>query len=323
MTPADDRHLSTANFLWHVHANLPLIHPVAGTPPVALFIDPDGSRIGLRGPDASHTPVIPLENVTIRRVALDGNRFVEVAVTDPVIFADAYPLLCAVADRIQLDGNTTPQALSETLRRWGHLLRIESPISREEEIGLLGELVVLGALIGRFGPDHAVAAWRGSIDEEHDFGLELFDVEIKSTSSEKRLHWISSLTQLVPTGPRELWLVSMQFTAGGDGGTDLGAVIESIRNLCSPTARAAFDEGLRHSAWRDRYAGQSGRWRLRTRPATYLVAGEFPRLTPETLMLNSSQIRAVRYQIDLTDVNAATPPSVLIDCLSPANLELP
>ena len=39
--------------------------------------------------------------------------------------------------------------------------------------------------------------------EEHDFGLNRFDIEVKTTLSEDRRHRVSSLTQLEPSARQE------------------------------------------------------------------------------------------------------------------------
>ena len=56
-------------------------------------------------------------------------------------------------------------------------------------------------------------SWRGPIGEEHDFGMSAPDVEVKTTLGERREHWISTATQLVPTGDRPLYLLSIQLTS--------------------------------------------------------------------------------------------------------------
>ena len=138
-----------------------------------LFIDPHTSASGCadrQPPD--EVPPTGLEHLTAHTVHHDGQRMIEIAVTDPRLFVDAYPLLCAVADRVQLDQQTLTAALAETLRRLGHLLQTENVLSQEKEIGLVGELLFLAGIAHVVGPDAALTAWRGRQAEEHDFGLD-------------------------------------------------------------------------------------------------------------------------------------------------------
>ncbi|MFV2112932.1 PD-(D/E)XK motif protein [Micromonospora sp. LOL_025] len=258
----------------------------------------------------------------------DGQRMIEVAVTDPRLFVDAYPLLCAVADRVQLDQQTLTAALVETLRRLGHLLKTEDVLSQEKETGLIGELLLFAGLVHAAGPDNALASWRGGQAEEHDFGLPDHDVEVKTTVSERRAHWISSLTQMVETGGRELWLVSLQITAAGSAGRTLPNLITSVRGKLSSTAhRATFDDLLRGSGWRDRYSATcQRRWRLRTPAEAFQVTETFPRLTPSLLAdagVDGTHVTDVRYRLDLTGRSGDPTPQILTDALTRGQRELP
>ncbi|WP_428962271.1 PD-(D/E)XK motif protein [Micromonospora fluostatini] len=328
MTTPVDRHLSADSFADYLESQVPIDHPIPGSPRLVLFVDPPNNRIGLRGPATSHE-VAPagLEHLAVRAVHQHGKRMMEVVVTDPRLFVDAYPLLCSVADRVQLDQQTMTAALAETVRRLGHLLSTENVLSQEREIGLVGELVLFVGLVHAAGPDAAIASWRGGQAEEHDFGLLDHDVEVKTTTSERRSHWISSLTQLVETGDRNLWLVSLQITAAGTTGRTLPDLITITRDcLSSATHRTAFDDLLRSSGWRDRYeATCRRRWRLRTPPEAFRVSEAFPRLTPRLLTdagVDTRHVTDVRYQLDLTGRSGDHMPQILIDALKRGQREL-
>ena len=75
----------------------------------------------------------------------DG-RFLEIVIDDPSLFIGAYPVLRAVADRVQLDGMDVMNALSSTIRLLDQLLRRDVGLPVEREVGLLGELLVLRKL---------------------------------------------------------------------------------------------------------------------------------------------------------------------------------
>ncbi|MGW4498606.1 PD-(D/E)XK motif protein [Micromonospora sp. NPDC004336] len=324
-----DRHLSSDSFAAYLRSPVPIDHPVPGSPRIVLFVDPHTHRVGLRGPRAPReAPPAGLENLSVRAVHHDGQGMIEIAVTDPRLFVDAYPLLCAVADRVQLDQQTLTAALTETLRRLGHLLQTEDVLSQETETGLVGELLVFAGLAHTLGPDTALASWRGGHAEEHDFGLPDHDVEVKTTVSERRAHWISSLTQLVETGGRPLWLVSLQITAAGSGGRALPDLIAGVRALLPSTAqRTGFDDRLRSSGWRDRYVATcQHRWRLRTPPQAFRVTESFPRLTPKVLVdagVDGTHVTDVRYRLDLTGRTGNGTPQVITDVLTSGQMELP
>jgi hypothetical protein len=328
MTSLSARHLTAESFNQYLRAAIPIEHPIPGTPRLLLFIDPDRLRIGLRGPVYGEVPsATGLEHVTVHVVHHEGRRQTEIAVTDSRLFIDGYRLLCAVADRVQLQGQSMLVALTETIKLLGHLLRREETLTREVEIGLLGELSVLGGVASVHAPRTALAAWRGGKVEEHDFGLERHDVEVKTTSSERREHWITSMFQLVPTTDRPLWLVSVQVTRAGSGGRTLGDLVNQVRTLYPEVReRDAFDARLQNAGWHDRYAETCvERWRMRTSPALFAVDSGFPRLTAELLAaggVDTAHITNVRYQIDLTDLAETAQPAALAGVLPAAEGQL-
>src|SRR5205814_8892333 len=97
-----ERHLSADSFAAYLHGDEPTEHPLPGTPRLHLFIDPDRVRIGLRGPAGPReVPVATgLEHVTVRAVHHQQRRMIEIEISDARLFTDAYPVLCAVADRV-------------------------------------------------------------------------------------------------------------------------------------------------------------------------------------------------------------------------------
>jgi hypothetical protein len=312
------RHLSSADFKSYLDTGVPINHPIPGTPGIILFTDPLYGRIGIRCP-ASPTDAVPatsLENLTIRRVKIGDRRAIEVTVTSPPLFLDAYPLLCTIADRIQLDDFAPGKAIAETIRKLGHLLRREDSPSRELEVGLLGEVALVATLILMQDPTSAVSAWRGSDREEHDFDIAQSDLEVKTTTSEQRAHWISSVTQLVPTGTRPLWLLSMQVTRAGESGTSLSDLVKKVRAVVGNGAMAdQFEQRLNASGWREAFAETAiAKWRLRTQPALFRVADTFPCLVPDVLRgagVDLDMVTHVRYRIDLTNRQPDRPDQTL------------
>lgn len=309
----DERHLSAESFERCLRSRVPLEHPIKGEPPVTLFIDPDRAEIGIRVPAADdYRPGdIGRENVRVLATHRPDGRFLEVIIDDPSLFTGAYPVLRAVVDRIQLDGVELMSALSSTIRLLDQLLRRDVSLSIEREIGLLGELLVLQRLCSRLEIPDAIAAWRSSESEEHDFSIFGLDLEVKTTSAERRMHWIASLTQLVPTGQRPLWLLSHQVTRAGAGnGQSLREVIAEVRDIVGDDqTREIFERRLAAAGWSEAHE-RSVRdpWLLRAPPQAYLIGGDFPRLTPSLLAeaeISLVRIPDVRYRIDLTGFDPA------------------
>nr|WP_237551584.1 PD-(D/E)XK motif protein [Streptomyces sp. SID8367] len=230
-------------------------------------------------------------------------------------------MLCSIADRIQLRGLSPEQALADTVCSLANLIQSSRSLEIEREVGLFGELIVLLGLARTIGSKEALAAWLGPQREEHDFALRGLNIEVKTTRSERRIHWIESLTQLRPTGPRPLWLASCQITSAGPGaGNRLPDLVRLVRaGARDDEDRAALEERLQHAGWRDRFERTcQGPWMLRTKPAVFAVAGDFPRLTPDEICGVSTRdhIVQVRYQIDLTGRSPSAPlPEFLADSL--------
>ncbi len=226
------------------------------------------------------------------------------------MFAEGYAILCLVADRIQLAGRSVSVAVTETIHMLGKLLRGHGSISPEREVGLFGELVTLRSLINYPDAEGAVGGWLGPSAEEHDFSLREIDLEVKTTLSEGRAHWISSLTQLVPSMGKPLWLVSHQLTAAGpDQGRTLAELISEVRAALNGAVLADFNRRLTVAGWRESSVHEKWRrFRSRSAPVLYLVDEGFPCLTPANLAgagPGTSAITEVRYRLDLSTV----PPS--------------
>lgn len=316
-TSIGERHLSMAGLDKYISRHVPILHPIAGEPAISLFIDPGTPELGVRIHNVSdeELPNISLRHIDARRTWTAGQWCFDIAIVEPSLFRDGYPLLCALADRIQIDRLRPAAALRVSVRQLGLLLRPNDLLSKTIEVGLFGELLTLGGLIRHMGPKAAISAWRGGAGEEHDFGLPDLDVEVKTTATERRVHWIESLTQLLPTGSRPLWLVSHQLTpAGLDEGCRLPSVIERIRDsLDSEYANDAFELGLSGAGWTDDFESTcTTAWTKRTPSYAYPVANDFPRLTPGSITgpgANLAHLPEVKYQIDLTGISAASAPT--------------
>ena len=110
-----------------------------------------------------------LAHVAIDTLVEGGVRYVEISTTDARLVIDGYAMLMAVADRVQLDGIDPLEALKQTLATWQSILATRVRMSLQAEVGLFGEVLLLGALLetGAAG----ASAWRGGLSEEHDFGF--------------------------------------------------------------------------------------------------------------------------------------------------------
>jgi len=223
---------------------------------------------------------------------------------------EVYPVLCTILDRIQLGAESFTDSVEAVLAGLGDILAGRGGLPHEKQVGLFGELVVLMSLAEHSSPADAVVAWRGPDREEHDFGLPDADVEVKTTMSEQRGHWIGSLTQLRPTPGRDLHLLSLQITAAGNGpGATLTELVHTARAMPG-VPLADLDTGLGDAGWRARHADlYRSRWALRAPPAFYVVDDAFPAVTPPRIAAavpDPQRITDVRYRVNLDGLAATT-----------------
>lgn len=322
-----DRFPTNEQVLQMVREGHPMRLAIPGDPSVVLFITDGGLTIGLELPPGN----IPkdLQPYTAIRVQSDEHH-VRIASSNTRLFPEFSRLLAAIAERVQVRGRPSGQAIAEALADWRGVLQRDKGLSHEREVGLLGELwTVWRLIVGGMAPSDAVSAWRGSESEEHDFGLSTSDIEVKATSSEQRLHVISGLAQLMPTGDRPLWLLSLQFTAAGDGGHTLAEFIRLTRSQI-PTADVdtliSFDSKVR-AVDGGRSQLVESQWRLRTRPMLIRVDDASPRLTPSILeSLNPTtrpRIREVWYRIDVEGLGIEDNTSAAVQVLGRTPVESP
>lgn len=295
MNAAGGRHLNWPNLLEYLTADAPAIVRIAGTPNVDLVIEPADQRIAIRGPwpSTGDVPDLGAYRHLDTRVGTDvSGDWVEFAVSGRGVLQEAYPVLTAVADRVQLHGDGMGAAITGVLDSYRQLLSSLGRLSEQQELGLYGELFVLNHLMGSVGEGKAVASWRGPMREEHDFGLDSFDIEVKTTLSEHRSHRISSLTQLEPSPGRDLWLVSLQVTTYGVGGTTLPESIQTtmdaIRNL---TVRSLLAERLADAGWDPAHGHlYTRRFTLRSEVLTFRITSQFPAITAHHLQSAGLQV---------------------------------
>lgn len=225
--------------------------------------------------------------------------------------AEVYPVLCTILDRVQIKGESFALAVRSVLSGLGEILAGSGGLSAEKQIGLFGELIALLSLAAATDAENAVRAWRGADFEEHDFGLVDSDLEVKTTASEQRSHWISSLSQLLPSPSRPLFVTSIQLTAAGrEPGLTLPELVAKARGL-SEAPYSQLDDGLEAAGYFDRHADlYRVRWRLRSQPAFFAVDEHFPALTLARVLSSvpaAERIKDVRYRVDLDGLSDCYP----------------
>jgi hypothetical protein len=290
-------------------ADDPTLHPIDGTPPVSIFLDPRGPRIGLRTPlpEGDVAGVHPLAEIEIRVTSFHSKRQLEVSTGNPGLFPYFFVFALSLADRIQLDGSDVRMALGDSLDRWRNLLRQSTMLSEEKQTGLAGEVWMLERLFASMGHS-ALDAWTGPRGEAHDFRVGNREFEVKTTRTERRMHSISSPTQLVPSPGRQLFLLSVQFAAAGTaGGASLADRVRAARSLFEPFGRSAEFDALVvtkygiSEATADHY---HERLQLRSKPYLVPITPTFPSLREDDILAiprdEMQRISRVQYSLDVS-----------------------
>ena len=289
MTTADhDRHLSWPNLLTYLEAGAPAAVPIGGSADLSLIIEPAKNRVAVRGPWPVGSDVPNLD--TYRHIGIQAGTdasvdWVEFSVTGRSILREAYPLLVAVADYVQLEGADMGLAIGRAIASHQEVLSALGRLSDHQELGLHGELLVLDHLIGSIGEHDAIRSWRGPTGGEHDFTLGASDLEVKTTLSEERSHRISSLTQLEPSSGRALWLVSVQLTTTGTSGKTLSELIAHTMDRFSDLSnRKLYSDRLSTVGWDSGLAHlYTRRYTYRGKTLTFEINSDFPTITASRL----------------------------------------
>lgn len=287
-------------------------------PRCLLRIDPQRERLELwLRNDRSEVDPGDLARIDLDREHYDDEDWLVIGIDASAARVEAYGLLAAVVDDV-VDGQSNALALRRSIDSFRDILARRTRMSDEKMLGLLGELVVLDHLAARLEPRRALEAWLGPDSEEHDFVLDDVDIEVKTTASEQRRHRISSETQLQPSPGRPLWLLSLQYTRGGDAaqGIRLGDMVARVRQRFAPDT-TALDLKLRTQGWRDEDDRlYRSRFVPRSTPAAFLVDDRFPAVTRRRLddvVPRAELVGGVSYYVDVTSLEQGTPPSALAD----------
>jgi hypothetical protein len=295
-----------------VESGVPANVPVEGDPPLILFTEADGSRLGLRA-EISGAGLMDLQ--VPEAVRLDvGPEHVSISAEDPEMFAPFYAFLLDVANRLQLSRVSAREALWGAVTAWRRMLAAPRLMTHEERLGLLGELWVLERLLEANGSG-SFAAWTGAQREVHDFRLDGVEVEVKTTMGSSRTHLIGGPHQLTPSEGMELYLLSIHLErAGLAEGWSLSEQIGRVRDLLEgdSAAAAGFSAQLEDLGWVDTDAAYyPDRFRLRSEPTVISVDSAFPRLTDAELrpLLGErlDRVREIRYRVDVEGLGVSYP----------------
>ncbi len=305
---------STVDLYWQ--AGVEVTVPIPGTPECRVVFDPSHGHVSLLTPLIGKEPdVTRLRNLSFSTTHDGDMEWGELRIEADGSHQAAFAMATTVADRLQLENESLALAVPHAVDIYQNLLRNRGGLNDEQQRGLVGELLVLEHLVQTYGAEHTVEAWHGPLAEEHDFFFASQHFEVKTTSGERRRHAIGSTAQLTQLGGTDLWLVSVQITAGvGGAGRSLPRLVADVRAAVGDE-RPLLDDRLGSMGWSDVDSDlYPARWQLRTSPRSYLVDDAFPRLTESLLspvIPKWNLVEDVSYRIDVTDLPCPISPAAL------------
>lgn len=249
-------------------------------------------------------------------VRLVGSQyFLEISTTADRIFREFHRFATLVTEAYERTGTTAPAAFLSAIDGWQELVAEKDILTREQQSGLMGELLLLQALVELHGLD-AHESWIGrdpGLPARHDFRIGPIDVEVKTTRSTLRRHFINGVNQLVSVEGHDLYIFSVRVeAAGARSGRSLADQVFLLREgLGEGKFRERFEQRLKASRFKD---ADSDFYReslvVADSPRLVPVNNACPRITPQILESELgrsvlSRIDNVTYQVDVEGMGYA------------------
>ena len=204
----------------------------------------------------------------------DGTRFLDLVCRAEQLSYVFALMADSVQERIAVHDEASPLAIQQALHDWKELLRPARQLSREEALGLFGELTVL-ALLAEHNPAYAVECWTGSDKSRHDFTTLNGDLEVKTTTKEALEVTISSLSQLDSIEGAPLTLVRVHVIESPNG-QNLEELVHQLATLGCPLGE--IKSRLGKADFRIGVDGDKYRFSLASSPLWWSVTDSFPGL---------------------------------------------
>lgn len=218
----------------------------------------------------------------------------------PLFALMAADLITLIRGICSAHGSVIYARVLSRIKAWQRFMSQDRPqvLSAEQEVGLVGELVVLENLISDGMQDaDVIEAWEGPEDGLHDFKLGTGGLEVKTTlAASGFIARIGSLDQLDNTLVQPLYVGSVRLTRSDEGRTLPKIVDDLMASIAGSGAEYLFEGKLAAAGFlftaRDLYSNQ-----FLVRELNYrLVAEECPRLTRSNV---PAQVLDARYSLDL------------------------
>lgn len=295
------------------------------TSPVLRDDEDTGLELAVDAAGALHL-LVPVDGPPDRELPQDLNglrlRLAQVGETrcldiqSPAAHEIMFAALCGQVIEAIVGERRDPWAAAISIvRSWQSAWRpLRQPMSRREQVGLAGELLMLQMVWMKAIGTEAIHFWSGPDNERHDFVSEHLNMEVKATTRSRHEHEISRVDQLLAPEGRRLLFASVQLEESAAGAQSLATLIDALIDdvRCDAAAVDGFLTRLNALNWIDDMRRSPELLRFHYRDAQiFEVDDEFPGL-PQDFRLPPG-VLSIRYTISLANLPVLDSGEVLVD----------
>lgn len=231
-------------------ASFPL-EVLCGAEPCRVAMDGAGNRhllVPAGDEVVSADPRPAVLGIAIRRLAFGGPAvtYLDVSCAEPDLFSEFDEVVTDVLEAVSGAQRPASAAIG-AVARWRRLFRsrLLRGLSRQAKLGLFAELTVLSSLV-EADPGFPVEAWRGPLNEPHDFEAGARCLEVKGLSGASDGVVVHGLEQLNIHDDRPLDLVLLRVVEDTDG-RSVSDLVEQLRGAVA--SRADLRTRLSATGW--------------------------------------------------------------------------
>jgi hypothetical protein len=285
---------------------------VSESPRIDFFWDGQRKCVGFLLETAADTVLAP-ELVKLAFIAMDvirrGNvHYLKITTTSTALRRQFYHFAVAVSERLLSERRNALDAVTTELECFDDLLAERPVLSRERQVGLLGELLFLDRLIQSCGMQ-MLDSWVGPENDPHDFRFDMREFEVKTTITARRIHIINGTEQLIASKDCRLFILSIVLGPPDGLNSSSFSLADKVRDVESrlivdSTRRRRFNEALETVGLRiPDLVHYERKYSLRRPLAVVPIDSEFPALTRATIQKafgrSSQRIESIQYVLNV------------------------
>lgn len=232
--------------------------------------------------------------------------FIEIACFEPAGYAALDIVAIELVEAITAGASIGRVRLVQTVllkwrRFWSGIPR--NLLSKEQHLGLFGELWFMQKWLLPTVSNQAIAMWRGPIGARNDFEHTGWAVEVKTSGKLDGSHIVHGLEQLLTPPGVQVFLFSILVREEASGVESVPKLVQAIRERIEGDhiGLTQFEGMLAASGYDDAHADEYGKTKFRVRgQGLYRVEPGFPRLIPDSLLEGLPPgVSKVNYELSL------------------------